>query len=63
MTALTHYFIDVYKRQHQNSEGLPKEIREINCLNVLYPKMFRKIEERDLIAGRYDALPLSLIHI
>lgn len=51
--------MEEYTRVHQNSEGLPKEIREINCLNVLYPKMFRKIEERDLIAGRYDALPIG----
>lgn len=33
--------------------------REVECLKVLYPKMFRPIEEQDIIIGRSDVLPIG----
>lgn len=35
------------------------ERREIECLKVLFPRLFRPIEECDLIAGRLDFLPIG----
>ena len=51
--------MELYTKTHQETEGESKEIREIKCLRVLCPRMFRKIEEKDLLAGRYDALPIG----
>lgn len=51
--------MEEYTRVHRETEGEPKEIREVKCLRVLYPRMFRSIDDRDLIAGRYDALPIG----
>jgi len=48
-----------YTRVHMESLGLSKEKREINCLNVLFPTLFRSIEDKDLIAGRLDFLPIG----
>ena len=36
-----------------------REIREVECLKVLYPRLFRKTEPGDLIAGRLDFLPIG----
>lgn len=33
--------------------------REIECLKVLFPKLFRKIESTDIIIGRSDVLPIG----
>lgn len=33
--------------------------REIACLNVLFPAVFRPMYKNDLILGRYDALPIG----
>ena len=33
--------------------------REIECLKVLFPRMFRKIEDKDLVVGRSDILPIG----
>ena len=33
--------------------------REVECLKVLYPKVFRPIEETDLVIGRSDVLPIG----
>ncbi len=43
-------------RAHANS---PKEQREIACLSVLYPALFRSIQPSDRIAGRIDVLPIG----
>lgn len=43
-------------RAHANSS---KEQREIACLKVLYPALFRSIEPTDRIAGRIDVLPIG----
>ena len=48
-----------YTKVHHEHEGKPKETREIACLNVLYPTLFREIEQNDLIAGRIDFLPIG----
>jgi len=47
-----------YTEAHKNS-GKSKEEREIACLRVLYPKLFRSIQEEDLFAGRLDFLPIG----
>ena len=46
--------MEEYTRVHKENSGKPKEIRELECLKVLYPKMFRSIEPQDKIAGRLD---------
>lgn len=48
-----------YTEIHEKCSGLSKEIREASCLKVLYPTLFRKIENVDLIAGRPDFLPIG----
>lgn len=51
--------MEKYTEVHKNSLGLSKEMRELNCLKVIYPEMFRSIEDSDLIAGRLDFLPIG----
>lgn len=51
--------MEEYTRVHKENSGKPKEIRELECLKVLYPKMFRSIEPQDKIAGRLDFLPIG----
>ena len=51
--------MEEYTAVHKASLHLSKEKREINCLNVIFPRLFRKIEEYDLIAGRLDFLPVG----
>lgn len=51
--------MEEYTRVHKEGAELSKESRELNCLNVLYPRMFRKIEPQDKIAGRLDFLPVG----
>ncbi len=53
--ALMQRYTDTH-RAHANS---PKEQREVACLSVLYPALFRSIEPTDLIAGRIDVLPIG----
>lgn len=48
-----------YTDVHQRCAPLSKEMREVECLKVLYPKLLRKIEPDDLIAGRLDFLPIG----
>lgn len=48
-----------YTQVHKESSSLSKEKREINCLKVIYPTLFRSIEDDDLIAGRLDFLPIG----
>ena len=49
-----------YTAVHKACAALPKEIREVECLKVLYPTLFRKITNQDLIAGRTDFLPIGM---
>jgi len=51
--------MEEYTKVHRESTGLSKEQRELNCLRVIYPALFRSIEEGDLIAGRLDFLPIG----
>lgn len=51
--------MEEYTRVHKENARQAKEIREVNCLKVLYPRMFRSIEPQDLIAGRLDFLPIG----
>ena len=51
--------MEEYTRVHRGSLSLPKEQREINCLRVLYPSLFRSIEDGDWFAGRLDFLPIG----
>lgn len=48
-----------YTRVHRECACLSKELREVECLKVLYPTLFRRIPETDLIAGRLDFLPIG----
>jgi pyruvate-formate lyase len=51
--------MEQYTRMHQSCAALPKELREVACLGVLYPTLFRSINPQDLIAGRIDFLPIG----
>lgn len=48
-----------YTETHKRYLTCSKERREAACLKVIYPQMFRKVEETDLIAGRLDFLPIG----
>ena len=51
--------MELYTETHKKYSNGSKEKREIECLKVLYPKLFRRIEDGDLIAGRLDFLPIG----
>ncbi|MDD7281459.1 MAG: pyruvate formate lyase family protein, partial [Erysipelotrichaceae bacterium] len=51
--------MEEYTRVHYESSNLNKAYREVNCLKVLFPTLFRSIEDEDLIAGRLDFLPIG----
>ena len=51
--------MEEYTRVHKATHGMPKGIREIQCMKVLYPRMFRTRKKDDLFVGRYDALPIG----
>lgn len=51
--------MEEYTKVHKETLNLPKEIREIRCLNVLYPTLFREIQEEDKFIGRIDFLPIG----
>lgn len=53
--ALMEEYTETYKR-YANSD---KAWREVECLKIIYPTLFRHIEEKDLIAGRLDFLPIG----
>lgn len=48
-----------YTETYQRFSGLGKARREVECLKVIFPTMFRRIEDADLIAGRLDFLPIG----
>ena len=47
-----------YTEAHKQT-GRTKEEREVACLQVLYPALFRSVQDEDLIAGRLDFLPIG----
>lgn len=48
-----------YTATHRAHAGDDKARREVECLKVIYPTMFRHVQEGDLIAGRLDFLPIG----
>ncbi|MEG2931539.1 MAG: hypothetical protein RR825_07105, partial [Ruthenibacterium sp.] len=48
-----------YTETHRAGAALPREERELRCLNVLYPALFRTMEPDDLFLGRMDFLPIG----
>lgn len=53
--ALMEKYTQVYKENLHAD----KAIREIRCLEVIYPELFRQPEPGDLIMGRLDFLPVG----
>ncbi len=51
--------MEAYTKAHRESAKENKAVRELNCLKVIFPTLFRSIEENDLIAGRLDFLPIG----
>lgn len=51
--------MEKYTQVHRECSNLSKELREVECLKILYPILFRTISETDLIAGRLDFLPIG----
>ena len=51
--------MEKYTDTHRSLLGEAKEIREVECLKVLFPTMFRSIQDADVIAGRLDILPIG----
>ena len=51
--------MEEYTETHRRFADASKEQREVECLKVIYPAMFRSIEQQDLIAGRLDFLPIG----
>lgn len=51
--------MEQYTETHKRFSGASKERQEVECLKVLFPQMFRSIEDADLIAGRLDFLPIG----
>lgn len=48
-----------YTETHKKYSDCSKERREAECLKVLFPALFRRIEKEDLFAGRLDFLPIG----
>ena len=51
--------MEAYTKAHKESLNLDKTGRELNCLHVIFPALFRHIQDGDLIAGRLDFLPIG----
>ena len=51
--------MELYTETHRKWRSAGRERCEVECLKVLYPTMFRSIEEGDLFAGRLDFLPIG----
>ncbi len=51
--------MELYTETHQKYSFASKDERELQCLRVLFPRMFRSIENEDLFAGRLDFLPIG----
>ncbi|MGB4984590.1 MAG: pyruvate formate lyase family protein, partial [Erysipelotrichaceae bacterium] len=51
--------MEEYTKTHRDHINSDKSTRELACLRVLYPRMFRKVVDNDLIVGRLDFLPIG----
>ena len=48
-----------YTAVHRQFTGASNTRREAECLKVIFPALFRSVEDQDLIAGRLDFLPIG----
>lgn len=53
------HIMEAYTKTHRECYSLDKAVREVRCLKVLFPTLFRSIEEDDLLVGRLDVLPIG----
>lgn len=53
------HMMECYTKAHKDHKDKSKEEREMACLRVQFPAMFRSIEPGDLVAGRIDVLPIG----
>ena len=51
--------MEKYTAVHQAYRNEDKAVRELHCLEVIYPALFRHLEDDDLLAGRLDFLPIG----
>lgn len=51
--------MEAYTNTHHVNKDKPKPLQESACLGVLYPTLFRPIEDNDLVIGRMDALAVG----
>ncbi len=51
--------MEAYTKVHKENRSKHKAIREVECLKVLFPRLFRSVESDDLIVGRLDFLPIG----
>lgn len=51
--------MEAYTQMHMDTLEMPNELQEVECLKILYPRLFRNIEPQDKIAGRIDFLPIG----
>ena len=54
--------LEIMERYTETHKRFSKESisrREVECLKVLYPALFRSVEDSDLTAGRMDFLPIG----
>lgn len=51
--------MEEYTETHRRLLNGDKARREVECLKVIFPTLFRRIEDADLIAGRLDFLPIG----
>ena len=51
--------MELYTHTHRENLASSKEMREVACLQVLYPALLRKPVDSDLFFGRMDVLPIG----
>lgn len=51
--------MEQYTRTYEKYSSSSLARREIECMKVLFPRMFRPIEKTDLVVGRSDVLPIG----
>ena len=51
--------MEKYTETHWKFSGSSKLRREAECLKVIYPTLFRSVEDGDMTAGRLDFLPIG----
>jgi pyruvate-formate lyase len=51
--------MELYTSTHHTNKDKPKPLQESACLSVLYPTLFRPIENEDIVIGRLDSLAVG----